>query len=155
MNSSNRTATSPSTDGSNAIRFKHKHPDQVTVIAKKFDQVEESIPFFAERKALKTEEDLKHLINFVGDKVKKAEAEKTRFTRSAGVARRTGEKIQAWITIFSDFLACYSGIIEIVKSAAGNKAQIPYSAISVLFIVCFMIFLASTYLKLVISGCSE
>ncbi|KAF2680447.1 hypothetical protein K458DRAFT_421394 [Lentithecium fluviatile CBS 122367] len=50
-------------------------------------------------------------------------------------AGRIGKRLEAWTKRSSDFLAAYSGIIEIVKSVAGGQAQVPYTAISILFIV--------------------
>jgi hypothetical protein len=41
-------------------------------------------------------------------------------------------KTMNWI---SDFMGSYAGVCEIARSAAGAKAEIPYVAISVLFIV--------------------
>lgn len=39
------------------------------------------------------------------------------------------------MSLVSDFMGAYSGVCEVARTAAGGKAEVPYVALSVLFVV--------------------
>ena len=70
-----------------------------------------------------------------------AELIRARIAQSSWITRRSmglrkfPKKLQSFITTFSDFLECYSGIVEVVKQADSQFGGLAYSTLSLLLIV--------------------
>lgn len=57
-----------------------------------------------------------------------------RTRRNTGL-RKFPKKLQSFMKTFSDFLACYSGIVEIVQQADNQFGGLAYSTLSLFLIV--------------------
>jgi hypothetical protein len=81
----------------------------------------------------KTKEQLSRLANAELDRAHIVQSS-WRTRRNTGL-RKFPKKLQSFMTTFSDFLECYSGIVEIVKQADSQFGGLAYSTLSLLLIV--------------------
>lgn len=106
-----------------------QNPERHRLIEKSDEHIAK-LPHSKELRSLSSDHDVQKLIERVAEEAREAQKRRERW-----MLRKAGDRVQALAKRVSEFLAAYSGIIEVVKNVAGEKAQVPYTAISILFIV--------------------